>query len=75
MPGLSDPDFEGAYQRYREAYRELGNETQAMSKEKMRARLGKQLPKILEEQRCAQVRLEIAVEDGKVRLRAWPAEK
>jgi hypothetical protein len=75
LPGLSDQDFEGAYQRYRDAYKQLGSETQAMSKEKMRARLQKQLPGILEAQRCAQVRLEIAVEDGKVRLRAWPAEK
>lgn len=75
LPGLSDQDFAGAYRRYREAYRELGDESQAMSQEKMRARLSKQLPRILEEQRCARVRLEIAVEDGKVRLRAWPADK
>ena len=31
-------------------------------------------PKILDEQRCEQVRLEVAVEDGKVRMRAWAAE-
>jgi hypothetical protein len=75
LPGLSDQDFEGAYERYRDAHKQLGNEAQAMPKDKMRARLQKQLPRILGEQRCAQVRLEIAVEDGKVRLRAWPAQK
>jgi hypothetical protein len=74
LPGLSDRDFEGAYQRYFQAHRELGIETQAMTKDKLRARLGKQLPKILEEQRCERVRIEIAVEDGKVRLRAWGSE-
>jgi hypothetical protein len=75
LAGLADNDFEGAYRNYMEAHRELGIEAQAVSKEKLRQRLGKQLPKILEEQRCERVRLEIAVEEGKVRLRAWPAEK
>lgn len=75
LPGLSDQDFEGAYQRYLDAHRKLGMEEQAMPKEKMRSRLGKQLPKILDEKQCDRVRLEIAVEDGKVRLRAWPAER
>jgi hypothetical protein len=74
LVGLSDQEFEGAYQRYVSAHRELGIEEQAIPKEKMRSRLGKQLPKILEEKRCDRLRLEIAVEGGKVRLRAWPAE-
>jgi hypothetical protein len=34
-----------------------------------------QLPKILEKQKCQNVRLEVAVEEGKVLLRAWPAER
>jgi hypothetical protein len=73
LPGVSDHDFEGAYQRYLRAHQELGIEAKAVPREKMRSRLGKQLPKVLEEQRCARIRLEIAVEDGKVRLKAWPA--
>jgi hypothetical protein len=72
--GLADSDFEGAYKSYMEAHRKLGIEGEAVTKEKLRQRLGKQLPKILEQQHCARVRLEIAVEEGKVRLRAWPAE-
>jgi hypothetical protein len=75
LPGLSDRDFDGAYQRYLRAHQALGIEAQAVPKEKMRSRLGRQLPKILDEQRCERVRLEVAVEDGKVRLRAWPAER
>ena len=74
LPGLGDQDFERAYQRYLDAHRRLGIEEQAVPKEKMHSRLGKQLPRILDEKRCDRVRLEIAVEDGKVRLRAWPAE-
>jgi hypothetical protein len=73
LAGLADGDFEGAYQRYMEAHQKLGIEAQAVSKEKLRQRLGKQLPRILDEQKCSSVRLEIAVEEGKVRLRAWPA--
>jgi hypothetical protein len=75
LPGLSNNDFDGAYQRYMDAHKKLGIEAQAIEKEKLRARLGKQLPKILEQQRCDRVRLEIAVEDGKVRLRAWAADR
>jgi hypothetical protein len=73
LTGLADSDFEGAYRNYMDAHRKLGIEAQAVTKEKLRQRLGKQLPKILAEQKCERVRLEIAVEDGKVRLRAWPA--
>jgi hypothetical protein len=72
LPGLSEQDFEKAYSSYFDAHRKLGIEAQAVAKEKMRSRLNRQLPKILDEQRCDRVRLEIAVEDGKVRLRAWP---
>jgi hypothetical protein len=74
LAGLADRDFEDAYQRYMEAHRKLGIEAQAVSKEKLRQRLDKQLPKILETQKCQSVQLEVAVEAGKVRLRAWPAE-
>ncbi len=75
LTGLADDDFEGAYQRYMAAHRDLGIEIQAVSKEKLRRRLGKQLPRILEEQGCERVRLEVAVEDGKVRVRAWPVAR
>jgi hypothetical protein len=74
LTGLADGDFEGVYQNYMDAHRKLGIEAQAVSKEKLRQRLGKQLPKILEAHGCQRVRLEIAVDDGKVRVRARPAE-
>ena len=74
LPGLPTPDFDSAYEKYLSAHRELGREAEAATKDKIRARLGKQLPKILAEQRCDRVRLEIAVEDGKVKLRAWAAD-
>ena len=74
LAGVADRDFEGAFQRYLQAHRELGIEAQAIPKETLRQRLGKQLPKILQEKGCERLRLEVAVEGGKVRLRAWPAE-
>jgi hypothetical protein len=72
LPGLSEPDFESAYDRYVSLHQEMGKAADIASKDKIRARLGKQLPKILEQRRCEQLRLEVAVEDGKVRLKAWP---
>lgn len=74
LAGVEDRDFEGAFQRYLQAHRELGIEAQAIPKETLRQRLGKQLPKILQEKGCDRLRLEVAVEGGKVRLRVWPAE-
>jgi TolA-binding protein len=74
LPGLADRDFDTAYDLYLDAHKKLGKAEEALPKEKIRQRLGKQLPKILEEKRCQQVQLDVAIEDGKVRLRAWPAE-
>ena len=74
LPGLTDIDFESAYRRYLDAHRRLGKEAEALPREKIRARLGKQLPKILEEKKCERVQLDVAVEGDKVRLRAWPAD-
>ena len=42
--------------------------------DKLRRNLAKQLPQILSANNCSRVRLDIAVEDGKVRLRAWPVK-
>jgi hypothetical protein len=75
LVGVTDQEFDQAYRTYFDAHKQLGIEAQAVAKEKMRSRLSKQLPKILGDQRCERVRLEIAVEDGKVRLRAWPSER
>ncbi len=74
LPGLTDIDFESAYRRYLEAHKKLGTEAEALPREKIRARLGKQLPKILEDKKCDRVWLDVAVEGDKVRLRAWPAD-
>lgn len=75
LVGVSDIDFERAFQRYVQAHRELGTQTQPVSKEKMRERLAKQLPQIMEQKGCTRLQLEVAVEDGKVRMRAWPVTK
>jgi len=74
LPGLTDKDFEDAYRRYVDAHANLPVPIEPITKEKLRQRLGKQLPKILDEQKCQKLKLEIAVEEGKVRVRAWPAD-
>ena len=75
LPGLSDAEMQDAYRRYLEAHHSAGTAGQAPPMEKLRRNLAKQLPQILSANNCSRVRLDIAVEDGKVRLRAWPVKE
>jgi hypothetical protein len=72
LPGLSEADLQETYRRYLEAHKQSGAGTPPPPIEKLRQRLAKQLPQILEANRCSQVRMEVAVDGDKVRLRAWP---
>ncbi len=73
-PGLSEAEMQEAYRRYLEAHQKVGTTDQAPSMSKLRQSLAKQIPQILSANKCSRVRLEIAAEDGKVRLRAWPVK-
>ena len=72
LPGLSEAEMRDVYRRYLEAHQKAGKTEPAPSMSKLRERLAKQIPLILSANNCSRVRLEIAAEDGKVRLRAWP---
>jgi hypothetical protein len=74
LPGLSEADMQDAYRRYSDAHKQVGTAEPPPSLSKLRQRLAKQLPQILSANNCSRVRLEIAVDDGKVRLRAWPVK-
>jgi hypothetical protein len=74
LPGLSEAEMQEAYRRYSEAHKQVGTAEPPPSLSKLRQRLAKQLPQILSANNCSRVRLEIAVDDGKVRLRAWPVK-
>ena len=74
LPGLSEAEMQEAYRRYSEAHKQAGTAEPPPSLSKLRQRLAKQLPQILSANNCSHVRLEIAVDDGKVRLRAWPVK-
>jgi hypothetical protein len=74
LPGLSDGEMQDAYRRYLEAHQQAGTAGAAPPMDKLRRSLAKQLPQILSANNCSRVRLDIAVEDGKVRLRAWPVK-
>lgn len=71
IPGISD-DIQGVYQRYLDTHRRVGDPRPALTLDKITERLRAQVPKILAEKNCRKVKLDIAVEDGKVRLKAWP---
>jgi hypothetical protein len=72
LPGLSEAEMQDVYRRYLEAHQKAGKTEPAPSMSKLRERLAKQLPQILSANNCSRVRLDIAAENGKVRLRAWP---
>jgi hypothetical protein len=72
LPGLAEADLQDSYRRYVEAHAKLGADKVPPSFERMRERLAKQLPQILEANRCSRVRLEVTMDGDKVRLRAWP---
>jgi hypothetical protein len=72
LPGLGEADLQDSYRKYIDAHAKLATGKAPPSLEKMRERLAKQLPQILEANRCSRVRLEVAVDGDKVRLRAWP---
>jgi len=72
LPGLSEADLQQTYQRYLDAHRQSGATTPPPPIEKLRQRLAKQLPQLLEASRCSRVRMEVALDGDKVRLRAWP---
>ncbi len=75
LPGLSDVEMQDAYRRYLAAHQKAGIADSAPPMDKLRRSLAKQLPQILSANNCSRVRLDIAVEDGKVRLRAWPLKE
>jgi hypothetical protein len=75
VPGVSDPDIEAVYRRYMEAHRQAQDPRPALTLEKIRERLRLQIPKVLADKNCRRVTLDVAVEDGKVRLKAWPVKE
>jgi hypothetical protein len=74
LPGLSEAEMQDAYRRYLEAHQKAGAAGPPPPMGKLRQRLAKQLPQVLSANNCSRVRLDIAVENGKVRLRAWPVK-
>jgi hypothetical protein len=72
LAGVTERDFAEAYTRYRKAHEELGTADQAKTLDRVRQQLSKALPRIMEERGCSKLRIEVAVEAGKVHIRAWP---
>jgi hypothetical protein len=72
--GVDDAAIEAVYRRYTEAHRQAQDPRPALTLDKIRERLRVQIPKVLVEKNCRRVTLDVAVEDGKVRLKAWPVK-
>ena len=74
LPGLAEAEMQDAYRGYLEAHQKTGSADPPPTLSRLRRRLAKQLPQVLADNNCSRVRLEIAIDDGKVRLRAWPVK-
>jgi hypothetical protein len=72
LPGLRSGELEDFYTRYVKAHRDATGAPPKASLEQMRARLEQDLPRILAQQQCQRIKLDVAIEGGKVRLRAHP---
>jgi hypothetical protein len=75
VPGVDDGAIEAVYRRYAEAHRRANDPRPALTLEKIRERLSVQIPRVLAEKNCRRVTLDVAVEDGKVKLKAWPVKE
>jgi len=75
VPGIDEAAIDAVYRRYTEAHRQAQDPRPALTLDKIRERLRVQIPKVLAEKNCRRVTLDVAVEDGKVRLKAWPVKE
>jgi hypothetical protein len=75
VPGVDDGAIEAVFRRYTEAHRQAQDPRPALTLDKIRERLALQIPRVLAEKNCRRVTLDVAVEDGKVRLKAWPVKE
>jgi hypothetical protein len=71
LPGVGPGEFEAFYARFVDAHRQLGAAAPKASMDALRARLRQELPKLLGD-KGGRVSLDVAVENGKVRLKARP---
>jgi hypothetical protein len=75
VPGLSDHELETVFRRYMDAHKKAQDPRPALTLDKMKERLRLQIPKVMADKNCRRVTLDVAVEDGKVRLKAWPVKE
>lgn len=72
VPGVSEGELREFYRAYQQARQTTGDQRPLKSLEELAARLRPQIEQILRESRATRAALEVAVEDGKVRVRARP---
>jgi hypothetical protein len=75
IPGVADPELDKVYRLYMDAHRKTNDPRPPLTLDKIRERLRLQIPKVLADKNCRRVTLDVAVEDGKVRLKAWPVKE
>jgi hypothetical protein len=75
IPGVNDREMEALYRKYLDTHSQAKDPRPALTFDKIKDRLRTQVPRILADRNCSKVRLDVAVEDGKVRLKAFPVDE
>jgi hypothetical protein len=75
VPGVSEEKVRAFFQRYVDAHLQSVGVPPKVTLEQMRERLRRDLPKVLEAKRCNTLELDVAIEDGKVKLKARPSSR
>lgn len=75
IPGLDDAELDRVYQNYVETCQKMNDPRGSITRDKLREKLRAQVPKLLEQRGARKVALDVAVEDGRVRLKARPVKE
>jgi hypothetical protein len=72
--GLAAGHLEAFFKSYVDAHVRSGAAPPRVTLDQLREKLSKEIPRILSEKGCSRVELDVAVEGGKVRMRARPVK-
>jgi hypothetical protein len=73
VPGVTDAQVEAFFKKYVDTHVATVGAAPRITLDQMKDRLRQELPRVLEAKKCRALDLDVAVEDGKVRLRVRPA--
>jgi hypothetical protein len=72
IPGISDRELESFYENYRKARADIGDTRPLRGLDDLKQKLRPQIEQVLREHKVDRAKLDVSIEDGKVKVRARP---